>query len=161
MSKIEFPQFAAKFPPVAMPVTLGEDDHHTFGTENEPLSDEMIAQFIHPIEPVADDEFTEYVPCFAIEDAGGFIALVYWKAALLTYEYVLATFSPKGECIARRVIARTAVTNGKIVRTVSTIDAELTIFIAEGQASETEDDFDPTTSKTYTLEIMPNGEVAG
>lgn len=161
MSKIEFSQFAAKFPPVAMPVTLGEDDHHTFSTENEPLSEEMIAQFIHPIEVVADDEFTEYVPCFSIAEAGGFIALVYWKAALLTYEYVLATFSPKGEHIARRVIARTMVADGKIARMVATINGELEIFVAEGRASETEDDFDPTSSKTYTLEIMMNGEVVG
>ena len=77
-----------------MPVTLGEDTHHVFSTENEPLSDAMIAQFIHPTEPVvSDDEFTEYVPCFAIDDTEQFIALVWWKATLLNYEYGLATFN--------------------------------------------------------------------
>lgn len=98
MKKLTFPDFVAKFPPVSMPATLGEDTHHVFSTENDPLSDELIAQFIHPTEEVVpDDEFTEYVPCFAINDTNEFIALVWWKAELLNYEYVLATFNPKGQ----------------------------------------------------------------
>ena len=107
---LTFADFVAKFPPVTMPATLGEDTHHTFSTENLPLSDALIALYIQPAEGVAaDDEFTEYLPCFAIADTEQFIALVWWKATLLNYEYVLATFTGKGHLIGRQIIAQTRV----------------------------------------------------
>ena len=156
---LKFPDFIAKFPPVNMPVTLGEDTHHVFSTENEPLSDAMIAQFIHPTEPVvSDDEFTEYVPCFAIDDTEQFIALVWWKAELLNYEYILATFNIKGELISREVIGYTRVGEGKVHRAVVTINEEYELIIAEGTSDE-RDLFDPTTSKTRHLEILATGEI--
>lgn len=161
MQQYTFSDFVAKFPPVPMPVTLGEDTHHLFSAENEPLPDGMIVQFIHPTEKtVADDEFTEYVPCFAIADTEHFFALVWWKATLLNYEYILATFTPKGELIDQRVIAHTKVLNtGKIRRSVATIDEDWVIFIAEGESSDTEDHLDPTTSRTYDLELMVDGVI--
>ncbi|MCK6693309.1 MAG: hypothetical protein L6Q97_14580 [Thermoanaerobaculia bacterium] len=161
MQHYTFADFLAKFPPVPMPVTLGEDTHHVFSTENEPLPDGMIVQFIHPTEQtVADDEFTEYVPCFALEDTERFLALVWWKASLLNYEYVLATFTPKGELIERRVIAQTQVlSTGRIRRSVATIDEDWVIFIAEGESADAEDHFDPTTSRTYDIEILADGTI--
>lgn len=158
--KITFPDFIAKFPPVSMPITLGEDTHHVFGTENDPLSDAFIAQFIHPLETVTpDEEFTEYVPCFGIADTEQFIALVWWKAELLNYEYVLATFTLKGEIISHQVIAGTKVVDGKVYRAVATINEEYEIAIAEGVSLDGDKLFDPTSSKTRFLEIMINGEI--
>lgn len=160
MQRYTFPDFVAKFPPVTMPVTLGEDTHHTFGVENEPLSDAMIEQFILPTEPGAMlDEFTEYVPCFAIDDTEQFIALVWWKATLLNYEYFLATYTLKGELIDCRVIAKTTVEGEKVFRSVAHIDEEYEITIGEG-VSEGGSYFDPTSSKTRFMEIMANGEIA-
>lgn len=158
--KLIFPDFVAKFPPVTMPATLGEDTHHVFGMENDPLSDELIAQFIHPTEEVVpDDEFTEYVPCFAIDDTKEFIALVWWKAELLNYEYVLATFNPKGQLIDQEVIAYTRVEDGKIQRAVASITSDLEIVIALGTSSDGDESFDPATSKTLEMEILPSGEI--
>ncbi len=158
--QLRFPDFVAKFPPVAMPVTLGEDTHHTFSTENEPLSDEMIAQFIHPTEKVVqDDPYTEYVPCFAIDNTAEFIALVWWKAELMNYEYVLATFNLKGELIGSQVIAQTKVEDGNIYRAVATITGEHEIIIAEGLSAGSDDSFDPSTSRMRELEISESGEI--
>ena len=160
MKKLEFHDFLAKFPPVTMPVTLGEDTHHTFGTENDPLSDALISQFIHPTETViADDEFTEYVPCFSIEGTEQFIALVWWKAELLNYEYVLATFDAKGQLISRAVIAGTRVDNGAVMRSVAIINEEWEITIGEGISPDGNQIFDPTTSRTRNLEILVNGQI--
>jgi hypothetical protein len=160
MKKLYFHDFLAKFPPVAMPVTLGEDTHHTFSTENEPLSDAMISQFIHPTETVvADDEFTEYVPCFSIDNTEQFIGLVWWKAELLNYEYVLATFNDKGELISRQVIAGTSIKDGVVVRSVALINEEWEITIGEGVSPDGNQIFDPTTSRTRHMEIMVNGEI--
>ncbi len=160
MKKLYFHDFLAKFPPVPMPVTLGEDTHHTFGTENDPLSDELISQFIHPTESVAaDDEFTEYLPCFSIDGTDQFIGLVWWKAELLNYEYVLATFNEKGELIGRSVIAGTTIKDGVVTRAVAIINEEWEITVGEGTSPDGDQVFDPTTSKTRHLEILINGQI--
>ena len=159
MQQFTFAEFLAKFPPVSMPIVLGEDTHHVFSMENEPLPEGMVARFILPLDPEPADEFTEYVPCFAIEDTERFIALVWWKAGLMQYEYVLATFNDKGEPLDRRVIAHTRVRDGKVLRAVATIDEDWVIYIAEGESSDGEDHFDPTTSRTYDLELMLDGTI--
>jgi hypothetical protein len=158
--KVTFPNFIAMFPQVTMPITLGEDSHHVFGTENDPLTDAFIAEFIHPIETVIpDEEFTEYIPCFSIADTAQFVALVWWKAELLSYEYVLATFTFKGELISRKVIAGTRVEDGKVYRAVATINEEHEITIGEGVSPDGNMLFDATSSKARFLEILINGEV--
>jgi len=160
MKKLPFHDFLAKFPPLPMPITLGEDSHHVFGTENKPLSEALISQFIHPVEAVAaDDEFTEYVPCFAIENTEQFIALVWWKAELLNYEYVLATFNDKGELIGKQVIAGTTVKDGAVTRAVAIINEEWEIIIGEGTSQDGDLLFDPSSAKTRNLEILVNGEI--
>ena len=140
-----------------MPVTLGEEIHHTFSTENEPFTDEMIETFILPLDNSEADEFTEFVPCFRIADTIGFEAIVYWKAALLVYEYHLVTYNAKGQMISHKVIAKTTVKDKMVERAIATIDDELVIFIAEGASAD--NFFDPTQSKTYNMEILSNGEI--
>ncbi|MBN8677722.1 MAG: hypothetical protein J0M29_05820 [Chitinophagales bacterium] len=158
--KPAFHEFLAKFPPIAMPVTLGEDTHHVFGVENQPLSDALISNFIHPTEEtVADDEFTEYVPCFSIDNTEQFIAVVWWKAELMNYEYVLATFTDKGELISREVIAGTRVENGLVTRSVAIINEEWEITIGEGTSPDGNNVFDPTTAQSRNLEILVNGQI--
>lgn len=152
-----FVDFVGKFPPVSMPVTLGEEDHHLFSNENEPLPESMIEQFILPFETREADEFTEYIPCFAIDCEEEFIALVWWKAGLLNYEYFLTTYTEKGERIDQKVIGFTRVNGNKVRRAVATIDAELGIQILEG-TSENEV-YDASSSNTVLMEIMPNGMI--
>jgi len=155
-----FPDFVAKFPPVTMPVTLGEDTHHALGTENEPIPAGMIEQFIFPVEGTDEaDEFTEHIPCFSIEGTDGFIALVWWKAALLNYEYRLATFDAKGGLIAHRVIAYTRVKDGEVTHAVAIIDKELDIHVAEGTSPDGNMSFDPAKARSYGYEIMLTGEI--
>ena len=150
-----FADFVNKFPIVELPVMLGEDTHHVFSAENDPLTDEMIQIFIE-----SDyDEMTEFVPCFSLNDTEHFIALVWWKAGLLNYEYTLATFNERGEAIDRKVIAYTRVAQGLVSRAVTTINEEHEIIIAEGSSSDGNDLFDPTTAKTRFLELMNDGSI--
>lgn len=152
-----FVEFVGKFPLVTMPVTLTEDEHLLFSKENDPLPESMVAQFIAPFEINPIDEFTEYVPCFAIDCNEDFVALVWWKAGLLTYEYYLATFSEKGDRIDRKVIAFTIVNGNKVRRAVATIDEDLGIQVIEG-TSENEI-YDAESSRTVLMEVMPNGMI--
>ncbi len=152
-----FIDFVSKFPPVSMPVTLTEDEHLLFSKENDPLLESMVAQFIAPFEIKPVDEFTEYVPCFAIDSNEKFISLVWWKASLLSYEYFLATFSEKGDRIDQKVIAFTLVKGNNVRRAVATIDEELGIQVIEG-TSENEV-YDADSSRTVLMEVMPNGMI--
>ena len=155
-----FADFVGKFPSVTMPVTLGETSHHAFSTENDPLSEAEIVQFILPAEGIAEqDEFTEYVPCFSIAGTESLIALVWWKAALLQYDYSLATFTAKGELIDRKVIAHTQVENGGVSRAVVHINEEWEMTILEGSSPDGDLLFDGTSSRTRYLELMANGEI--
>ncbi|MCS6929356.1 MAG: hypothetical protein NZM43_07685 [Saprospiraceae bacterium] len=156
-----FSEFVERFPSVPMPVVLGEDTHHVFSQENKPLPEMLTARFILPYEetPPEGKDLVEYVPCFAIANTERFVALVWWKAALLSYEYVLATYTPKGELIDRRTIAYTRVEGDKVRRAVSTIDEDWNIFIAEGEASSDDDSFDPTTSRMRELELTSEGRI--
>lgn len=149
-----FLEFLDKFPPVEPPVMLGEDTHHAFSTENEPLTETLIFDFINQ---EGDDEFTEYVPCFSLETDGDFHAVVWWKAGLLVYEYVLATFTQKGQPIARQVIAITRVEGEIITRSVANISEDLLILVAVGMAKG--EHFDPTTSKSFHVEMLASGDI--
>jgi hypothetical protein len=155
-----FSDFVQKFPQVEMPVTLGEDSHHTFGTENETLPEEMIQQFILTVDGGSlDDELTEYIPCFAIQGTEHFIGLVWWKAELLSYSYWLATFKLSGELIDHQVIAFTRFGSDQIHRAVTTITEDLEIMAAEGISKGTLQQFDPTSSKMRHFEVMHNGQI--
>lgn len=158
--RFSFAEFAVKFPLVTPSITLGEDTHHSFSVENGPFSAGMVEQFIVPTNGTQiDDEYTEYLPCLSLDGVEDCIALIWWRAGLLEYEYVLATFNPKGELIDRRVIAFTRVLDGQVQRAVAVIDEDLGILVAEGAASASNDQFDPTASRTQALEIMPGGRI--
>jgi hypothetical protein len=164
MENAVFQTFVSFFPPVSLPVTLSDDTHHTFDTENNVLPPSAIAQFILPAEGEESKpgSFAEYIPCFSLEDTGAFTALVWWRADLLDYTYYLATFDKEGQLVHCRPIAFTRVSEDRIHRAVATIDEEWVIYIASGSTPTAENTlFDPTTSQIREMEIMPNGEIVG
>jgi hypothetical protein len=156
----QFADFIAKFPIVSMPVTLGEDTHHLFSTENEPLPLNLIESFIYPLENEAiEEDFTEYVPCFALEGTQNFVGVVWWKAGLLKYEYHLATFTTSGELISKKLIAGTRMQDEKITHTIAMINEDWEIVMAEGSSADGNLLFDPGSTRTRHLEVLVNGEI--
>ena len=159
VDKVHFDEFLKKFPFVELPVTIGEDTHLEFSRINDPLPQLMIDQYILvPGEP-APDEFTEFIPCFSLKKSEEFVAIVYWIGALLDYQYVMLTFNRKGVEIDRSVIAGTKVIENALLTSVATIDEELIIYIAAGEADAHTNQFDASSSKSFSLEILPNGEI--
>jgi hypothetical protein len=77
----------------------------------------------------------------------------------MNYEYVLSTYTLKGEIISREVIARTAVQDDKVHRSVAMINEEYEITIAEGDSPDGDQYFDPTSSRTKFMEILVNGVI--
>lgn len=156
---VSFSQFLSKFPLIELPVLLNEESHHTFSTENSPLSEALIQQFIQPIEEAENDEFTEFIPCFQLPIQDDYHAMVYWRAGLMQYHYTLATFSKKGLFIDKRIIAGTFIRGEMITQSVATINESFEIFVASGQSHTQSDEYDATSSTAYELEIAPDGQI--
>jgi hypothetical protein len=155
---LKFAHFLDKFPEIEPPVTLGEETHHHFSRNNQPLSDQMIREFIFPLEEDLD-ELTEFVPCFKILGTKNFYAVVYWRAGLMNYQYVLVTFTEKGLLIDKRVIAGTFSDGQVLTQSVANIDEDWIISIASGQSEGASTDYNATDSTAYQLELLPDGKI--
>ena len=157
--KLNFGHFLEKFPEIELPVTLTEESARTFSQTNDPLSALLIAEYILPIEPEEADEFTEFIACLRFPKTDGFFAVIYWKAALLNYQYILATFSKKGELIDRKVIAGTYSDGETLVQSVATIEEDWIIYVVSGKTSANATSYDASSSKSFNLEVLATGEI--
>lgn len=157
--KVHFSEFLKKFPVVELPVTLGENTHLEFSRANDPLPQLMIEQYLRRPDEPPMDEFTECIPCFRLKASENFHAIVYWLGSLLDYKYILLTYNKKGQVIDESVIAGTKVVDDALLRSVATIDEELIIYVAAGMADATTNRFDAESSKSFTIEVLPSGEI--
>ncbi len=153
-----FNQFLQKFPEVKLPISITEESASEFSLDNDPLPQKAIEDFILPMEEEFDD-LTEFVPGFRIEGLKDIQAVLYWKAGLLNYQYILATFEKTGKLIDRQVIAGTVSDGRSLVRTVARIDEDLTIYMVSGLAEGSEDEYDASTSTAKEMELLPDGRM--
>jgi hypothetical protein len=153
--KVNFTNYLGRFPEIELPVTLRDDSNHDFEA-NPPLQDEMIEQYITRYEAVEVDDFTEYMACFQLPPSAKFQAIVYWKAGLLNYDFVIATHGKDGNMIDKKAIAGIKVVGQDIVRSIATIDSDLAINIAEGMEING-GDFNADATKTRRFQILESG----
>jgi len=157
---VDFNIFLEYFPEVDLPVTLGEFTHLEFEKENEILPVSVIKTFLDPIQETESDELTEYIPGFRIKDTFGFHALVYWKASLMGYHYILSTFTQKGEFIDQKILAGTLFDDQDVFESVATIAPDWEIIIVSGKKSAQSGYYDPSGSTTIRLELLPEGAIS-
>lgn len=155
-----FEHFISKFPEIELPLILSEDVHHDFSNENDPLPLQLIKQYISKYETSIQDDMTEYVPCFQVPmENKTFKAVVYWKAGLLNYDYVLATYDSKtGTMIDKKAIAGTKVVGNAVKRIAAIIKEDLTIHTAEG-IEETGKEYEADSSKAKKYQMLDNGRI--
>lgn len=127
-----FTDFIDRFPKATLPLEFGELSYQDYQNEAQILSDEHVAEWIAPLEPVEIDEFTEVLPV-AQFTGKEFIAVIYWKAGLLHSHYRLATFDKHGHPIENRVIAGTYIENEEITSSAATITTDLIVYVVTGQ----------------------------
>ena len=154
------------FPEVDLPVTLSEEYSGIFTKYNKALPLELIETFIleqklffpKEEENIEIDEIEEYVPCFRLPETDKYYAIIYWKASLLKYEYILHTYNKKGETIAKQVLASTTSDGKNIRQIVATIDPDLDIYIMGGDV-KADEMYDPDSTQAFSLEITPGGQI--
>ncbi len=159
IKKADFHQFISLFPELLLPITLTEESHLHFSASNKPLPQSHIQEFIFTIEQSDFDEFTEFIPCFRIPKTHDFHAIVYWRASLMDYEYTLATFTKKGQLIDKKVIAGTKIHEGRLVRSVATLEDDWLIYIVIGSTDVEEKDANASKSRSFNMELLATGEI--
>ena len=160
--QLRFSHFLEYFPEIELPVHLGDSTHHLFSQKNDPLPPLAIQQFILPFEEEASEEeaeFMEYIPCFRLPKTDAFHAIVYWRAGLLNYQYVLATFEPKGELITTKTIAGTFSDGTNMTQSAATIEEDWMIYIVTGFSADASETYDAGKSTAIDLELLPDGSI--
>ncbi|MEM6320487.1 MAG: hypothetical protein AAF960_22650 [Bacteroidota bacterium] len=158
VKKVSFTKYLKKFPPVELPVTLSNDTHLAFSSNNPPLDPLEIEDYILPLEKNID-EFTEFIPCFCLPDTDEFIGIVYFKASLMDYQYRMVTYDKRGEMVGNEVIAGVFSNGDMIAQSVATIDPTWTIHIVSGQGKADAARYDPSESTSKELEIFKDGVI--
>ncbi len=153
-----FNQFIQIFPEEKLPITITEDSASVYSLENIAMPQKAIDEFLLEIDPDVD-EMTEFVPGFRIPGLKDIHAIVYWKAGLLNYQYILATFEKSGKLIDSHVIAGTVSDGLSIVRTVARIGEDMTIYMVSGMAEGSEEEYDASQSTARELELLPDGRL--
>ncbi len=158
--RVSFSHFVDQFPEIELPFTLGEETHLLFSRENKPLPELMIEQHILPFETEERDEFTEYVPCFRLPKTEGYVGLVYWRAGLLNYQYVLLTLNRKEEMlIDRRVLAGTFYDGEELTQSAATMTEERIIYIVSGQNQLGVGEYQAAQSTATRLQVTEQGKI--
>ncbi len=159
MSRNLFQDFLSLFPPVELPVSLTLESHKTFEQINDLIPIDLASMFIMQEDELPEEEFTEFLPCFRLP-AGkeiDFIALVYWKASLMRYDFILATYTKTGIPISRQVIAGTSSDSKTIIKKVATLEQDYSIEVIASEQDVDQIHFDPSSTKELSYELLPNG----
>jgi hypothetical protein len=155
----KFEDFLHYFPEVALPVTLTEESYQEHSAAIPPLPVAMIEHFLMS-DDEEDDGMTEYIPCFRLPDTHEYKALVFWRAGLLNYEYILQTYTIDGKgIIDNHVIAGTFVKGTEITQAVARIDPDKMIYTATGVLEEENEFVEASNNTISVVEIYENGTI--
>jgi len=152
-----FAEFIDFFPPLEPPFSLLPDISQIPYTP-VPLPSVLLDAFILPFEGEETDEFTEYIPYARIAGKHDYHALVYWKAGVMQYEFILATYSKDGKLLSHAIIGGIRSDDNGILHSVAVINKDMSITIAEGVAAEN-DNYDLDQTNTYQMSIQPTGQI--
>lgn len=161
MNKIptaRFTEFIDFFPLLELPFSLLSDISE-IPSSSLPLPGVMIEEYILPIEADEADEFTEYIPYGRIAGTKDFYGLIYWKAGVLKYEFILATYGLDGSLINHAIVGGLKADEEGILHSVAIIHHDLTITIAEGQTANEKEELDLNNTNTYQMAILPDGMI--
>ena len=155
MSKLD--KILHYFPETELPIIVSEDYLSDYETNADPFPQVFIDEVLFEWEKDAD-EFTEFIPCFRLPKEEKFNTVVYWKGALLRYDFIMVTLDKNGELINKKSIASTIVNDNVIKKSVASIEPDLIINIIAGQTLDGEE-YDASMSKAFAMEVLPTGEI--
>jgi hypothetical protein len=159
--RITFSNFLNFFPPVELPFTITSDTQRLISLENDPLSVEWLFNFVLGKDEVID-EFTEFMPCFAIPNTHDFFAVVYWEAGIEGTTFNLVTYTKDGIIIDKNKIAGTKYDSDGLKQMVCTIGEDWMISSVEGRLDAKGNSIPVEENKTHHhtyLQLSSEGEI--
>jgi len=154
---IDFSVFLNKFTIVEPTIQLDNDTYNEINAIHEPLPNILVSSFVERLG--ANEDLAEYVPVFRLPDLNNFICLVFWRAGLLQYDYILATYTQEGGRIDQKVIASTIYSEEKTIKSIAKFDEEGMITVVEGVEDSRTGDLIAANSKQFYFEILENGSI--
>lgn len=160
-TNLSLENFLEFFPVAELPLTIGEETVRAISKETEPLPGALIEAFIHPMEEaMVNEEFTEFVACLQLPHQEKYTGIVYWRADLLQYHYVLVTIDKvTGETIARQVIAGTSFDGEELLQSSAAITEDLTVYIVSGQGQAMDYDYSASGSTAQRYQVTSQGKI--
>ncbi|MBK9736196.1 MAG: hypothetical protein IPO92_15055 [Saprospiraceae bacterium] len=155
MNKLE--KILHYFPDTELPILLSDDHLSEFEVEADPFPQSFIDEVLKVWEKDVD-EFTEFIPIARLPKEEKFHAVIYWKGALLRYDFIMVTLDKNGELISKKVIASTIINDNIIKKSVASVEPDLIINIIAGQTTD-DKEYDASLSKAFAMEILPSGEI--
>lgn len=158
---ISFEYFLEQFPVAELPVTIGEETVREISKATQPLNRQIVDQYLMEFEEAAfNEEFTEFVPCFQLPVQEQFIGIVYWRADLLQYHYVLVTLDARtGEMIDRKVIGGTSYDGEELTQSSGIITEDLMVFVVSGQGHAEDYDYEASGSTANRFQLSDDGRI--
>ena len=153
-----FAEFIDFFPPLKPPFSLLPDISQ-IPSDTLPLPGHLLESYILPFEGDEVDEYTEYIPYAHISGLKDFYAVIYWKAGVMQYEFILATYTGDGKPLSHAIIGGLKSEEEGLLHSVAVVHPDLSITIAEGVATEG-DEIDLEQTNTYQMTILPSGEIS-
>ncbi|HKK89068.1 MAG TPA: hypothetical protein VJ917_09475 [Saprospiraceae bacterium] len=155
---MEFNQFVQEVPLAEIPLVLSGEFQKQLTSVADPLPVPVIKDLM-PWEEVPD-EMTEILVVARFEQEEKFQAMLYWKAELLTYSFVLVTYNFKGEVIDHQKIAGTTYDKESVVESVAIIEDDWMIFAAEGDNKLTEGkSFEASKTRKSNFMVEKDGRI--
>jgi len=153
----DFTEFIEFFPRLKPPFSLLPDISQ-IPSFSLPLPGALLDAFILPFEGEEVDEFTEYIPYGRIEGPKDYHALIYWKAGVMQYEFILATYSLEGAPLSHAIIGGLRSDDHGLLHSVAVVHEDMSLTIAEGVATE-EEEIDLDQTNTYQMTIESTGQI--
>lgn len=159
--KISFEYFLEQFPVAELPITIGEETVREISKATKPLNQQLIEQYLMEYEDAAaNEDFTEFVPCFQLPAQEQFIGIVYWRADLLQYHYVLVTLDARsGEMVDRKVIGGTSYNGKDLIQSSGMITEDLMVFVVSGQGLAQDYDYEAAGSTANRFQVAEDGKI--
>jgi DNA-binding Lrp family transcriptional regulator len=154
---LDFESYLKRFTKVELPVQLDENSYQTINQLNEPLPDIIVSLFVDRIGK--EEDLAEYVPVFRLPDQNSFVLLVYWRAGILQYDYILVTYTQDGHRIDQKVISSIIFTSDLIHKSVAQFDAEGLITVVEGVEKVQTAELLADRSKHVFFEVLEDGTI--
>lgn len=150
----DFEKLLEYFHHIELPISFEPHHTHQLTEKNNTIPTDLAKVFLDENLTEEQEEYVELISFGRISLGNGCIGLVYWKADLMNYEYILVNLDKNGEILAKKRIGGTQYVEKRLLHTVATIEPNLSVSNETYQEQRPE-----RILAAENWQIMENGEM--